>query len=323
MALFITKINTTGTNFPYRCKSQLASTLSKCRSRQLQGSSQSFLALQDNKIHYLNVIRRSSKENLLGRFLKFFLGFWVSFCSQSIINFHNARGHYGEILISRFYRHNSMEGCWLVIMGRPFTRAWVGFEPGSTLKGNCHELRMHLRRFVCDNMPGFLATFRSRNLLFCLELSLSPSYTGGFSLHRCRRESNLKSSGCLFQVNCSWQFPFNTFGYSHELGFVVIWDKLQAFTPHQPGSILVLKRITRQLRWPSYCVNAHRSCRVNDYRVDAHGSQAGLVYINGSSMYPKAKGSLDLLVILLKSFGVAYIYIGFMRASSEMRFACF
>ena len=43
-----------------------------------------------------------------------------------------------------------------------------------TLKGNCHELRMHLSKFVCDNMPGFLATFRSRNLLFCLQLCLSP-----------------------------------------------------------------------------------------------------------------------------------------------------
>ena len=40
------------------------------------------------------------------------------------------------------------------------------------LKENCHELRMHLSKFVCDNMLGFLATFRSRNL-FCLELSLS------------------------------------------------------------------------------------------------------------------------------------------------------
>ena len=36
------------------------------------------------------------------------------------------------------------------------------------LKGNCHELRMHLSEVVCGNMPGFLATFRSRNLLFCL-----------------------------------------------------------------------------------------------------------------------------------------------------------
>ena len=42
------------------------------------------------------------------------------------------------------------------------------------LKGNCHELRMHLSKVVCGNMPGFMATFRSRNLLFCLELSLSP-----------------------------------------------------------------------------------------------------------------------------------------------------
>ena len=33
---------------------------------------------------------------------------------------------------------------------------------------------MHLSKFVCGDMPGFLATFRSQNMLFCLELSLSP-----------------------------------------------------------------------------------------------------------------------------------------------------
>ena len=42
------------------------------------------------------------------------------------------------------------------------------------LNGNCHELRMHLSKFVCGNFIGFLATFHSQNLLFCLELSLSP-----------------------------------------------------------------------------------------------------------------------------------------------------
>ena len=31
--------------------------------------------------------------------------------------------------------------------------------------GNCDELRMRLSKFVCVNMPGFLATFRSQNLL--------------------------------------------------------------------------------------------------------------------------------------------------------------
>ena len=41
-------------------------------------------------------------------------------------------------------------------------------------KGNCHELHKHFSKFVSGNMPGFLATFHSRNLLFCLELSLSP-----------------------------------------------------------------------------------------------------------------------------------------------------
>ena len=42
------------------------------------------------------------------------------------------------------------------------------------LKGNCHELRMHLSKVVRGNMARFLATFRSRNLLFCLELSVLP-----------------------------------------------------------------------------------------------------------------------------------------------------
>ena len=46
------------------------------------------------------------------------------------------------------------------------------------LKRNCHELRMHLSKMVCGNMPGFLATFRSQNLFFCLELSLSPPKAG-------------------------------------------------------------------------------------------------------------------------------------------------
>ena len=72
----------------------------------------------------------------------------------------------------------------------------------------------HTRSSVCAGKlaSGFLATFRSRNLLFCPRLisfaAKGPSYAGGFALHRCCLESNLKSSGCLFQVNCSWQFSF-------------------------------------------------------------------------------------------------------------------
>ena len=41
------------------------------------------------------------------------------------------------------------------------------------LKGNCHELRMHLSEFICGNMPGFLGTFRSQDLILFV-LSLSP-----------------------------------------------------------------------------------------------------------------------------------------------------
>ena len=44
----------------------------------------------------------------------------------------------------------------------------VNLRTAALLKGNCHERRMHLSKVVCGNMPGFLATFRSRNLLFCL-----------------------------------------------------------------------------------------------------------------------------------------------------------
>ena len=86
------------------------------------------------------------------------------------------------------------------------------------LKGNCHELRMHLSKFVCGNILGLLATFRPWNLLFCLELSLSPLKARHMravlpcidAAESNTVESNLKSSGCLFQVNCSWQFPFKT-----------------------------------------------------------------------------------------------------------------
>ena len=56
------------------------------------------------------------------------------------------------------------------------------------------------------NIPGCLATFRSRNLLFCQNSSdlfrcqRPMIYAGGFALHRCRLESNLNGSGRLFQV---------------------------------------------------------------------------------------------------------------------------
>ena len=79
----------------------------------------------------------------------------------------------------------------------------------ATLKGNCHELRMHLSKFVCGNIPGFLDTFLSWNLLFCLELSLSPSKARHASVLPCIDDAlnqtfdSRQSSGCLFQVNCS------------------------------------------------------------------------------------------------------------------------
>ena len=84
------------------------------------------------------------------------------------------------------------------------------------LKGNSHELRMYLINFVCDNMPGFLATFRSRNLFFYLHGVISFAakglpYAGGFALRRCHLESNWKSSACLFQVNYTYDsFPLTT-----------------------------------------------------------------------------------------------------------------
>ena len=59
---------------------------------------------------------------------------------------------------------------------------YIGSTPTLyALKGNCHELRMHLSKFVCANMPGFLVTFRSRNLLLSGVISFAakgPSYAG-------------------------------------------------------------------------------------------------------------------------------------------------
>ena len=55
----------------------------------------------------------------------------------------------------------------------------TGLHIFSKLKGNCHELRMHLSKVVCGNMPGFLATFRSRNLSVVISFAAKdPSYAG-------------------------------------------------------------------------------------------------------------------------------------------------
>ena len=80
------------------------------------------------------------------------------------------------------------------------------------VKGNCHELRMHLSKFICGNMAGFLSTFRSRNLLCCLELFLSPPkarHMWRFCLASMQPWIKLeKFSFVFFKLNCSWQFPF-------------------------------------------------------------------------------------------------------------------
>ena len=82
------------------------------------------------------------------------------------------------------------------------------------LKGNCLELRMHLSKFVCGNMPGFLATFRSRNLLFCLELSRLPPKTRHMrAVLPCidaALNQTWKVQAVFFKLNCSWQFLFKS-----------------------------------------------------------------------------------------------------------------
>ena len=61
-----------------------------------------FLALQDNKIHCLDFFHRSFRYFVQFQAKKFFFKLFFydfeCFCSQGINNFHNARGHYGEIL---------------------------------------------------------------------------------------------------------------------------------------------------------------------------------------------------------------------------------
>ena len=82
---------------------------------------------------------------------------------------------------------------------RYFECLWVMLHlPFLALKRNCHELCMHESKFVCGYMPGFLATFRSQNLLFCLEWSLVAAFN-----------QTWKVQAVFFKLNCSWQFPFN------------------------------------------------------------------------------------------------------------------
>ena len=72
------------------------------------------------------------------------------------------------------------------------------------LKGNCLELRMHLskiRLWQHARFSGHLSFTESALMSGVISFAAKdPSYAGRFALHRCRLESNLKSSGCLFQV---------------------------------------------------------------------------------------------------------------------------
>ena len=82
------------------------------------------------------------------------------------------------------------------------------------LKGNCHKLRMHLSKVVCGNMPGFLATFRSRNLLFYrsyLFRHQRPVICGRFCFASMPPWIKLEKFRLSFSsLNCSWQFPFKS-----------------------------------------------------------------------------------------------------------------
>ena len=74
-----------------------------------------------------------------------------------------------------------------------------------TLKGNCRELRLWQHARFSGHFSFTESVLLSGVICFAAK---GPSYASGFTLHRCRLESNLKSSDCLFQVNCSWQSPF-------------------------------------------------------------------------------------------------------------------
>ena len=97
-------------------------------------------------------------------------------------------------------------------------KTWVRFlaplnvpkvETKMSRKGNCHKLRMHLSKIVCDNMPGFLATFRSRNLLFWLQWSLSLPMTRHMSaVCLASMPPWIKLEKFRLSLSCSWQFPF-------------------------------------------------------------------------------------------------------------------
>ena len=61
------------------------------------------------------------------------------------------------------------------------------------------SLRFH--RNVSLRFHGNLSFTESALLSVVISFAAKyPSYAGSFALHRCRLESNLKSSGCLFHV---------------------------------------------------------------------------------------------------------------------------
>ena len=70
----------------------------------------------------------------------------------------------------------------------------------------------YTRSSVCAGKlaSGFLATFRSRNLLFCPRVIFFAAkgtlYAGGFALHRCCLESNLKIQ-VFFKLTAPDSFP--------------------------------------------------------------------------------------------------------------------
>ena len=124
-----------------------------------------FLALQDNKIHWLNVLRSSliSVYCLVLRqktFWKFFLGFWVCFCSQGINNFHNTRGHHEKIsprqqpITARDFESDLYHVINIVI-NTSFILDCNCVLAGVTNNGSCSQVIATIGQCMCnDNVTG-------------------------------------------------------------------------------------------------------------------------------------------------------------------------
>ena len=121
-------------------------------------------------------------------------------------------GNTGENVFYFFYkitRRKLKRGNSLLYrsVNSPYCSWWCEPVFMSQLKGNCHELRMHLSKFVCGKTCQVFWPLFVHGICSFIAAK-GPSYAGGSALHRCRLESNLKGSCWFLRLKVNFQNYF-------------------------------------------------------------------------------------------------------------------